>query len=76
MMACFRLRRAIPAPGPGAGLSSYQARFLPSRFFSPFLSLGPALRPASGYQLDFTTPGMSPWEERVRKQIRHIPNLR
>jgi hypothetical protein len=28
------------------------------------------------YQLDLITPGSLPWDARVRKQIRHIPNLR
>jgi hypothetical protein len=27
------------------------------------------------YQLDFTTPGSRPWEARLRKQIRQIPNF-
>jgi hypothetical protein len=27
------------------------------------------------YQLDLTTPGSLPWEARLRKQIRQIPNF-
>jgi hypothetical protein len=28
------------------------------------------------YQLDFRTPGISPWSANFRKQIRQMPNLR
>jgi hypothetical protein len=27
------------------------------------------------YQLDFTTPGSLPWEARLRKQMRQMPNF-